>query len=141
MKGALPRARFEPSDAGASVEISEMSANRVTVQSDSPIAGKVVLGDLDYPGWVCQVDGLALSREDGRVITHQRHGIDRAVEVPAGAHEIVWVYQPRSLYYGLVVSLLAATQLLLACGVRVLLARRGLAAASSDAATTIAPKG
>lgn len=141
LKGALSRVRFEPPDAASKVEITEMRANRVTIRVESPVAGKVVLGDLDYPGWICQVDGLALGREDGRVITHQRHGIDRALEVPAGTHEIVWVYQPRSLYYGLVVSLLAATQLLLACGVRVLLARRGLAAASSDAATKIVRKG
>jgi hypothetical protein len=140
LSGALPRTRFEPPDVAAKVEITELRANRVSVHVESPIAGKVVLGDLDYPGWLCQVDGLALGREDGRVMASQRHGMDRAVDVPAGGHEIVWVYQPRSLYYGLVVSLLAATLLLLACVVRVLLARRGHAAASSDAATTIAPK-
>ncbi len=140
LSGALPRARFEPPDVAAKAEITELRANRVSVRVESPIAGKVVLGDLDYPGWLCQVDGLTLGREDGRVMASQRHGMDRAVDVPAGTHEIVWVYQPRSLYYGLVVSLLAATQLLLACVVRVLLARRRLAAASSDAATTITPK-
>jgi len=63
--------------------------------------GTLVLSDPMYPGWRAKVDGkeapISLTR-----------GLLRSVELPPGAHEVVFTFIPLSLYAGLGVSLLAA---------------------------------
>ncbi|MFQ5732591.1 MAG: YfhO family protein, partial [Planctomycetaceae bacterium] len=56
------------------------------------------LTDLAYPGWQATLDG-------DPVPTCVVDGMFRGVDVPAGRHEIVWRYRPRSFRIGMVVSL------------------------------------
>jgi uncharacterized membrane protein YfhO len=54
------------------------------------VAGVVVLNDVYYPGWIAEVDGKR--KEILRADT-----LFRAVEVPAGRHQVVFRFAPLSL--------------------------------------------
>ncbi|HCD03672.1 MAG TPA: hypothetical protein DER64_24410, partial [Planctomycetaceae bacterium] len=74
----------------------------------SSSGGRLVLTDLDYPGWEVHVDGRAV--EPIRI-----EKMYRGVEVPAGSHEITWVYRPASVTIGAVVSFVSLLLLVVAC--------------------------
>ena len=61
-------------------------------------AGRLVLADPPYPGWSVSVDGR--SRRPA-----QQDGLFRAVDLPAGRHRVEWRFEPRSVRYGLYLSL------------------------------------
>jgi hypothetical protein len=87
--------------------------NRTSWIIDAPAQGWLVLRDLYWPGWKATVDGRA-----ARLLPAD--GVFRAVEVPAGRHEVLFIYRPLSLLIGSAVSLLAAVAL----GTLALLMRR-----------------
>ncbi len=95
-----------PSTAPGSAEIRVYQPNCVTVQVDASSAGYLVLTDLWYPGWTCSVDGAALP-------IHRANYLFRAVAVPAGAHEVVFTFDPASYRWGKGISL--ATLALVCC--------------------------
>lgn len=103
------RFRWEDGGTGA-VTVKEYSPHRIVGQVDAVTPGQLVLTDLADPGWTVTIDGTA--------VTSQTSGMYRSVSVPVGAHEVIWWYRPRSVYWGLVVSGAAAVIL-------VLLAKRG----------------
>ncbi len=73
------------------------SADEVQIKVDANDATTVVLTDLLYPGWNVTVDGLPA--------TATRFAKQfRAVDIPAGQHEIVWRYQPTSVRIGFLIS-------------------------------------
>jgi len=76
---------------------------RITAEADEP--GYVVLADAWYPGWQATVNGEA-------VPIRRADYLFRAVEVPAGRSEIRFVYRPRSLAWGALVSAAAAVAFL-----------------------------
>ena len=78
---AAPLAVFTPSSAA------------VVVPVNLPQDGWVLLADTDYPGWEAAVDGRPAA------IRHGDYAF-RAVAVPAGAHTVVFDYQPNSLRLG-----------------------------------------
>jgi hypothetical protein len=84
----------------ASAEIRAYGATRVRVATASSAPAYLVLTDTWFPGWRVRVDGrdAALWRAD--------HAF-RAVEVPAGRHEVEFRYEPRSLRIGLMISALS----------------------------------
>lgn len=61
--------------------------SRITVHTTSAAAGWLVLSELDFPGWVADVDGMNLP-------IHRANGMFRAVCVPAGSHTIRFVFHP-----------------------------------------------
>ena len=69
---------------------------RLTVAS--PASGYLVLSDNHYPGWTVTIDG-----EDRPLL--QANAVVRAVWVEAGAHEVVFRYQPGSWRLGLAITL------------------------------------
>jgi membrane protein YfhO len=73
--------------APASATITAYSAERVAVHVESPAEGFLVLTDAYYPGWRVTVNGAAaeLRRADAMF---------RAVQIPAGASDVVFQYQP-----------------------------------------------
>ena len=94
--------------AGRLARITDYTANRVTARVESSSGGRLVLTDLDYPGWEVHVDGRAV--EPMRI-----EKMYRGVEVPAGSHEITWVYRPASVTIGAVVSVASLLLLVMAC--------------------------
>ena len=88
-------------------QVISAGANRVVVQVNAPLAGWLVLNDVWYPGWKASVDGE-------RVEIYRADYLFRAVPVPAGTHQVTFVYRPVSFYSG--VGLSAAAWLLLWVG-------------------------
>ncbi|HWW76226.1 MAG TPA: hypothetical protein VNZ44_12565, partial [Pyrinomonadaceae bacterium] len=100
-----------------SAEVTRYEPNRVDVRTKSGVPAILVLGENHYPGWRAYLDGgsVGVLRVDYNL---------RGVYVPAGEHEVRFVYRPKSVYAGLAVSLLAA--LALALWWRRLLPERGV---------------
>lgn len=91
---------------GGSAEVTRYEPNRVDVRTKADGPTLLVLGDNHYPGWRAYLDGrpAGVLRVDYNL---------RGVYVPAGGHEVSFVYRPKSLMVGAAVSLLAALGLLL----------------------------
>ncbi len=85
----------------------DASQSRVAVATRS--GGLLVLTQNDARGWSVKVDGRPADKKLVR-------GVFRAVEVPAGQHQITWIFRPLSLTAGAIVTALA--MLWLALGVR-----------------------
>jgi len=85
--------------AGQSVII-DSGANRVNIEVGTEQGGWLLLADTYYPGWQATVDGVAVDIQPA-------YGVFRAVQVPAGTHEIEFLYRPLSFAIGLASSLLA----------------------------------
>jgi hypothetical protein len=101
---AIPARSGEPQ-----VSIVEDKANRVRLRCAMPSFGHVVLADTYDPGWEATVDGRPTA-------IVRANGMFRAVPVPAGAHDVEFVYRPSSVRSGLMVSL-AATALAVFLGI------------------------
>jgi hypothetical protein len=110
LPGALPMAYVRTRE-GAVVPPQTLaldaSQSRVTVTTRS--GGLLVLTQNDARGWSVTVDG----KPAGKKIAS---GTFRAVEVPAGQHQIVWTFRPHSLTAGAIVTALGL--LWLSLGVR-----------------------
>ncbi|MFO1091951.1 MAG: YfhO family protein [Planctomycetaceae bacterium] len=74
----------------------------VSVLADSD--ANLVLTDLAYPGWTVTVDGqpTECSTVDGMF---------RSVPIPRGEHAVEWLYRPRSVWMGAIVSAASAVML------------------------------
>jgi len=79
-------------------EITRYEPNRVSVQTNSSGNSILVLSENDYPGWRVYVDGQ--SADVLRVNYAQR-----GVLVPAGDHQVSFLYRPWSVLGGFLVSL------------------------------------
>jgi hypothetical protein len=87
----------------------------LTVETSSP--GLVVLSELHHPEWQATVDGA-----DARVLRADYAVM--GVEVPAGRHQIVFEFSPRSAWLGGAVSL-AACVVMIGCFVDAMRRGRG----------------
>jgi hypothetical protein len=90
--------------------------NRVEVKTESAAAAILVLSANHYPGWRASVDGRPVD------VIRVNYNL-RGVAVPAGNHLIAFVYRPKSVLIGLVISLLTLAALVLwtyGLGVRLL---------------------
>lgn len=83
--------------------------NRVVVRVEGDAPGFLVLTDVWYPGWGCTVDGEPAP-------LYRANNAFRGVAVPAGAHEVVFRFEPESYRRGRAITLgsLAAVPVLLA---------------------------
>ena len=93
----LPRAWVQPAGVPPGenyrpVIVETTTPNRISLQAEGP--GRLVLSELAYPGWRVHVDG-----ERAEIQTVM--GLLRAVEIPAGQHEVVFLFRPLSVYAGL----------------------------------------
>ena len=103
---ALPLARLNVAGGGIrSGKIIVRAADRVVIDTPSSGSGRLVLADPAYPGWKVSVDG-----HSARSIVSR--GIFRAVDLPAGAHHVVWTFEPRRLRIGALISLATLLALL-----------------------------
>lgn len=73
------------------VALREYEANRLAYEATSARGGVVVFSDIYYPGWKCTVDGqeTPIARVDY---------VLRAIRVPAGKHQIVMTFDPKSVH-------------------------------------------
>jgi hypothetical protein len=87
-------------------EVTRYEPNRVDVRTQAAAPSILVLSENHYPGWRAYLDGesVGVLRVDYDL---------RGVVVPAGAHEVRFVYRPKSALVGLLVSLLTAAALAL----------------------------
>lgn len=79
------------------VEIINDTGEKIELKVDSPDDSFLVLTDTYYSGWQAFVDG-----EEAEVL--KANYAFRAVKVPPGKHRVVFVYQPRSLKSGALIS-------------------------------------
>lgn len=80
------------------IEVTHRSANRVSVRvGDLPGPRVLVFVDSFYPGWRATVDGKPTP-------ILRANDAFKAVEVPAGTHEIVFRFGPRRVFAGIAIS-------------------------------------
>src|SRR5207253_4919925 len=103
-----PLARLRMND-GAELPVQSLAldVSSATVRVDAPREGLVILSQQDAPGWRVFVDGKEVAKRLDR-------GILRAGAVPAGRHEVVWRYRPRTLVAGILITLFALVSMLVA---------------------------
>jgi hypothetical protein len=103
LDGSRPRSGPGLSDAPkglSTVEVRELSPERMRVLADLAAPGWLVVGEWYYPGWQARVDG------ERQPIYRAHYGL-RAVALDAGVHEIEFVYRPVTFYAGSFLSLIA----------------------------------
>ena len=95
---ALPLARLNlPTGGMVRGKIIVRKPDRVVIDTPDSAAGRLVLADPAYPGWKVSVDGHAATSLVSR-------GIFRAVDLPSGAHRVVWTFDPPRLRIGAIIS-------------------------------------
>jgi hypothetical protein len=115
VEGALDGA--QPAQPADRAEIVEYSPERVRIRTQSAAPALLVLSDSHYPGWSATVDGAPAAI---KVV----NGLFRGVTTPAGAHEIVFIFEPTGWRLGLGGAALGAL-LLAAAVIGAALAERG----------------
>lgn len=78
-------------DSTAVVELTDYEANRLTYKVCSQRGGVVVLSEIYYPGWTCTIDGKQTDIARANYVL-------RAIKVPAGEHEVVMSFDPRTVH-------------------------------------------
>ena len=86
-------------------QVTQYEPNRISVKTRSDTASVLVLSENHYPGWRARVDGQAA--EVMRVNYNQR-----GILLPPGGHLVTFVYQPKSVLIGFIISLLTFIVLL-----------------------------
>lgn len=99
-----PRAGLVSGVGKGSAEVTRHEANRVDVKTEADAPSILVLAENHYPGWRAYVDGESAG------VLRVNYNL-RGVFVPAGSHEVRFVYRPKSAMIGLAVSLLTAAAL------------------------------
>jgi hypothetical protein len=90
--GSAPALEVCPS--GDDVRIESYLPNRVKLRARMGCRGMVILADSWYPGWRAYVDGRPAQ-------IHAAYNLARGVVAERGEHELVFSYQPGSVYLGL----------------------------------------
>jgi uncharacterized membrane protein YfhO len=85
---------------GNSAQITTETPTEIIITVTAAEAGWLVLAESDYPGWQATIDGEAAN-------IYRANVAFRAVYVPAGSREVRFVYSPRWLQVGALVSGLA----------------------------------
>jgi len=100
---ALPRAWVQDTDAQpgdgivGEVHIDRREAGLVTAQATGP--GLIVFSIPDYPGWEVSVDGMKAEKlRIAKVLI--------GVELESGTHQIGLKYRPKTVYWGLSISVM-----------------------------------
>jgi Bacterial membrane protein YfhO len=105
VEGRLEFASTSP-DQTADVQMTAHEPNRVTLKTKSSQPAILVLSENHYPGWRAYVDG--------QFVTNLRVDYNlRGVALPAGEHTVEFIYRPKSVLIGVVISLLTLVGLVL----------------------------
>ena len=82
----------------ADVEIIRWSPSEIQLTAQGP--GRIVLSEIDYPGWVAKID-------DQKASIEPYNNLLRSVQLPAGQHQVTFTFRPLTVYLGLAGSILA----------------------------------
>ena len=83
---------------GGDAQITRYENEQVEIALGKHDGGLLVLADTYYPGWRVYIDGV-----EGLIM--RANHVFRAVVVPAGARAVVFIYEPASFRYGLMLSM------------------------------------
>ncbi len=114
VEGSLDGA--QPAHRDDRAEIVAYHPERVQIRTQSAAPALLVLSDSLYPGWSATVDGEP-------VAIKAVNGLFRGVVTPAGAHEVVFTFEPTGWRQGLWLAVLGGL-LLVALSVGAVLIRR-----------------
>jgi hypothetical protein len=89
----------------AAQQIAAQTANTLTIDADSACAGLLVVNESWAPGWTATLDGH-------EVPILRTNYLARGVALPAGRHEVRFVYAPRSFTGGLILTFATSLTLL-----------------------------
>lgn len=92
--------------APGSAEVTRHDPNLVRVRTASTAPAILILSENHYPGWRATLDGREAE------VLRVNYNL-RGILLPAGEHTVEFVYRPRSVLIGLVISLLASLVLVL----------------------------
>jgi hypothetical protein len=92
LQGTRGRAALLDTQPAESARVVDYAANRVVVETDADAGRRLVLTDLDYPGWTVTVNGKPEQ-------TIRLGEVYRAVQLPPGHNTVEWTYRPRSVYW------------------------------------------
>lgn len=98
---SFPSAAQPASGRREEVVVKLHSAQQVDLEVDVTEPSIIVLTDAYYPGWEASVDGKATP-------VFRANSVFRAVEVPAGKHQVSFRFRPRSVYWGMAISVASA---------------------------------
>ncbi|MBR4923540.1 MAG: YfhO family protein, partial [Bacteroidaceae bacterium] len=79
------------SDAASTVRLVAYEPNRLKYEVNSNTGGTIVFSEIYYPGWRSSIDGQ-------EVLHGRANYILRAMNVPAGQHEVEFCFDPVSLH-------------------------------------------
>ena len=88
------------------IELVEKTPNRWSFKVSGNQAGWLLRSSVWYPGWNAYIDGK-------KTTLHRGNYLFQAVHVPAGNHEVVFIYRPKSLMIGGTLSVLSIFSCLL----------------------------
>jgi hypothetical protein len=94
---APPPTLGSPMAGPSTVVITRYSLNRAQLRANMAGPGFVVLADSYYPGWQATLDGVSTP-------LYRANSLLRAVYVPEGEHDLVFVFRPLDFFVGLGVS-------------------------------------
>lgn len=101
---ARPRAWVEEESGGWKfVKELRWTPNRIEIEADGP--GLLVLSEIQYPGWNASIDG-----KSAHIMTSD--GIFRAVSLTEGTHNVVFEFQPLTVFLGLLCTFAAIVGLI-----------------------------
>jgi hypothetical protein len=90
----------------ATVTFTEETQRYVRLSTDSPAPGFLLLADTYYPGWTAAVDGMS-------VPLYRANLSVRAIQLPAGKHDVRFTYEPPRARLGLMLTIVAVAGLLI----------------------------
>ncbi|MEH0157813.1 YfhO family protein [Limibacter armeniacum] len=100
-KFVISKTDFVP-DSTATVKLAHFDNRSVKYESNSKADGLVVFSEIYYPeGWEVKIDGKEVEMVRANYIL-------RALEVPAGKHEITFDFKPESYFVGQKITLVAS---------------------------------
>ena len=70
-------------------------ANQIHLNAKGP--GKLILSEINYPGWIATIDGVKQDIEPA-------YGILRSLQLDDGNHEVYFKYRPISIIAGLILA-------------------------------------
>jgi hypothetical protein len=94
-------------DSTCTIQMTKYETNKISYTSQSNVSAVAVFSEIYYPeGWICRVDG----NETPYFKTN--HAL-RGALIPAGQHEIIWSFEPRSFNKSTTINTIGSTLLLL----------------------------